>query len=91
MAKKTVYRRKYNYYDETGKRRCKTFSAPTKMALKALISIVSQAGSELVGCGIVIEKAYQPGGELIRSQGVRVESLARVKSMSVKNGIEFCE
>ena len=60
-------------------------------ALKALISIVSQAGSELVGCGIVIEKAYQPGGELIRSQGVRVESLARVKSMSVKNGIEFCE
>ena len=60
-------------------------------ALKALISIVSQAGAELVGCGIVIEKAYQPGGDLIRSQGIRVESLARIKSMSVENGIEFCE
>lgn len=59
-------------------------------ALKALISIVSQAGCELVGCGIVIEKAYQPGGELIRSQGIRVESLARIKSMSMENGIEFC-
>ena len=60
-------------------------------ALNALINIVSQAGSELVGCGIVIEKAYQPGGELIRSKGIRVESLARIKSMSVENGIEFCE
>lgn len=37
MAKKVVYRKKYNYYDETGKRRCKTFSAPTKAAVKALI------------------------------------------------------
>lgn len=36
MAKK-VYRKKYNYYDETGKRRCKTFSAPTKAVLNALI------------------------------------------------------
>lgn len=36
MAKK-VYRKKYNYYDETGKRRCKTFSAPTKAILKVLI------------------------------------------------------
>ena len=44
----------------------------------------------LVGAGIVIEKAYQDGGELIRSQGIRVESLARIKSMSVENGIEFC-
>ena len=29
-------------------------------------------------------------GELIRSRGVRVESRARIKSMSVENGIEFC-
>lgn len=59
-------------------------------ALKALLSVVSQAGCELVGCGIVIEKAYQPGGEMIRSQGVRVESLARIAAMSVEDGIEFC-
>ena len=35
MAK--VYRQKYNYYDEHGRRRGKTFSAPTKAALRALI------------------------------------------------------
>ena len=60
-------------------------------ALKALISVVQQAGSQLVGCGIVIEKAYQPGGEVLRGQGVRIESLVRIKSMSVENGIEFCQ
>jgi xanthine phosphoribosyltransferase len=43
-----------------------------------------------VGAGICIEKAFQPGGELIRSMGVRVESLARVKSLSEENGVEFC-
>ena len=59
-------------------------------ALAALVSIVEDAGATVVGAGIVIEKAYQNGGELIRSQGIRVESLARIKSMSVENGIEFC-
>ena len=44
----------------------------------------------LVGCGICIEKAFQPGGDMLRSKGIRVESLARVKSMSAENGIEFC-
>ena len=60
-------------------------------ALKALISVAQQAGCELVGCGAVIEKAYQPGGDMIRSKGIRVESLVRIKSMSVENGIEFCQ
>ena len=59
-------------------------------ALTGLIDLVKQAGATLVGCGIAVEKAFQPGGDLIRSQGIRVESLARVKSMSVENGIEFC-
>ena len=59
-------------------------------ALAALVSIVEDAGATVVGAGIVIEKAYQDGGELIRSHGIRVESLARIKSMSVENGIEFC-
>ena len=58
-------------------------------ALKGLISLVEQAGATLVGAGIAVEKAFQPGGELIRSMGVRVESLARVKSMSTE-GVEFC-
>lgn len=58
-------------------------------ALNGLISLVNDAGAELVGCGIVIEKAFQPGGELIRSRGIRVESLARIESMSVEKGIKF--
>jgi len=40
------------------------------------------------GAGIIIEKAYQQGGDLIRGMGVRVESLARIKSME-NNQIEF--
>ena len=44
----------------------------------------------VVGAGLAIEKAFQPGGELIRSEGVRVESLARIKSMTDDGQIEFC-
>ncbi|HIT25193.1 MAG TPA: xanthine phosphoribosyltransferase [Candidatus Enterenecus avicola] len=58
-------------------------------ALQGLIKLVRDSGATLVGAGIAVEKAFQPGGELIRSMGVRVESLARIKSMSSK-GIEFC-
>ena len=61
-------------------------------ALQGLINLVRDAGATLVGAGICVEKAFQPGGDLIRSMGVRVESLARVKSMvEAANTIEFCE
>ena len=59
-------------------------------ALRGLISVVDQSGATVVGAGICIEKACQPGGDLIRGMGVRVESLARIKSLSVENGVEFC-
>ena len=59
-------------------------------ALTGLIELCSQAGAEVVGAGICIEKAFQPGGDKIRSRGVRVESLARIKSMGVEDSIEFC-
>jgi len=59
-------------------------------ALEGLAQLVKDAGAELVGGGIVIEKAFQPGGDLIRGMGVRVESLARIKAMSVEGGVEFC-
>ena len=58
-------------------------------ALRALINIVEMAGATVVGAGIAIEKAYQPGGQQIRDLGYRVESLARVKSMA-DGKIEFC-
>ena len=60
-------------------------------AMNALIDIVHQAGAEVVGAGIVIEKAFQPGGERIRGQGIRVESLARIASMSEETGVVFCD
>ena len=59
-------------------------------ALQGLINLVRDAGATLVGAGIAVEKAFQPGGDLIRGMGVRVESLARIKSMSVEDGVEFC-
>ncbi len=62
----------------------------TGNALVGLIDIVEQAGATVVGCGIVIEKAYQDGGRLLREKGYRVESLARIASMSAEDGITFC-
>ncbi len=59
-------------------------------ALLGLIGLIENAGAKTVGAGIVIEKAYQNGGKIVRDMGIRVESLARIKSMSVENGIEFC-
>ena len=50
-------------------------------ALDGLMDLVAQAGARLVGAGIVVEKAFQPGGDRIRAKGVRVESLARVIAM----------
>ncbi len=60
-------------------------------ALQGLIKLVRDSGAELVGAGIAVEKAFQPGGDLIRSMGVRVESLARVQSMDPEKGIEFVD
>ena len=60
-------------------------------ALMGLITLVKEAGAVLVGAGICVEKAFQPGGQRIRDMGIRVESLARIKSMSEESGIEFCE
>ncbi len=59
-------------------------------ALSGLLDLAMLAGAAVVGAGIAIEKAWQPGGELIRSRGIRVESLARIRSMSEEKGVEFC-
>lgn len=59
-------------------------------ALRALRDIVLQAGAIPVGAGIVIEKAFQPGGDALRKEGLRIESLARISAMSEENGVEFC-
>ena len=55
-------------------------------ALKGLISRVKESGAELVGCGTVIEKGYQHGGDKLRAEGIRVESLAIIESMDADKG-----
>ena len=61
-------------------------------ALEGRADLVTQAGAELVGAGVVIEKGFQPGGDIIRSQGIRLESLAIVDEMDEKTGeIRFRE
>ena len=59
-------------------------------ALAGLIELVKAAGAEVVGAGIAIEKAFQPGGDELRAQGIRIESLARVSHMGDDGSIEFC-
>lgn len=51
-------------------------------ALSGLISLTEQSGATLVGCGVAIEKAFQGGGDKLRAKGIRVESLAKILSMS---------
>lgn len=58
-------------------------------ALIGLMELVQQSGAELIGAGIVIEKGFQRGGEIIREKGIKLESLAIIDSMDVKNGIVF--
>jgi xanthine phosphoribosyltransferase len=55
-------------------------------ALEGLAAIVKDSGAELVGAGIVIEKGFQPGGDRLRAEGVKVESLAIVESMDETTG-----
>ena len=51
-------------------------------ALLGLIELVKEAGASIEGAGIVIEKGFQKGGDKVREQGIRVESLAIVDSMT---------
>ena len=50
-------------------------------AAKGIMDLVKQAGAELVGMGFIIEKAFQHGGDELRSQGIHVESLAIIESL----------
>lgn len=50
-------------------------------AAAGLVDIVKQAGAEVVGVGIVIEKGFQEGRKLIEDKGIRLESLAIIESM----------
>lgn len=56
-------------------------------AAHALIDIVRQAGCQLVGVGVAVEKGFQQGGQRLREEGVNLVSLAIVTG--IENG-EIC-
>lgn len=59
-------------------------------ALEGLMDIIKQAGAQTVGIAVAIEKGFQKGGDKLRAQGIRVESLAIIDSMD-SNRIVFRE
>ena len=54
----------------------------TGAALVGLRSLCEQAGATVVGAGVAIEKVFQGGGNALRAEGLRIESLARIAEMS---------
>lgn len=54
-------------------------------AIRGLIDLVSQAGGTVVGCTTAIEKGFQGGGDQLRKEGLKVESLAIVDEMTDKS------
>ncbi len=59
-------------------------------ALRGVIDIVHQAGAELVGVGVAVEKGFQPGGQKLRDAGYKLHSLAVIEKAD-ENGIVFRE
>lgn len=55
-------------------------------AMGALIDIVHQAGAEVVGLGVAVEKGQQNGGKNLRAKGYQVESVAIIDSMDYETG-----
>ncbi|GAA4999361.1 xanthine phosphoribosyltransferase [Acinetobacter puyangensis] len=51
-------------------------------AALALVDLISQANATVCGIGIVIEKSFQTGRKLLDEKGFKVESLARVASLT---------
>ena len=58
-------------------------------ALKVLINLAETGGAKVVGAGVVIEKCNQKGGKDLRDMGYRVESLAKISSISSDGTIKF--
>ena len=57
-------------------------------ALHGLVDIIEQAGAQLIGMGVAVEKGFQPGGARLRSEGVNLHSLAIIEKAD-ENGIVF--
>ena len=57
-------------------------------AMRGLCDIVRDAGAELVGIGIAVEKGFQHGGDRIREAGINIQSLAIIDEAD-ENGFVF--
>ena len=51
-------------------------------AALGLIKIIEMAESNIVGMGFVIEKSFQEGRKRITGKGLKIHSLAKIKSLS---------
>lgn len=59
-------------------------------AMRGLCDIVREAGAELVGIGVAVEKGFQHGGDRLREAGIPLHSLAIIESAD-ENGFVFRE
>ncbi|MDE7245561.1 MAG: xanthine phosphoribosyltransferase [Oscillospiraceae bacterium] len=59
-------------------------------AVRGLCDLVSQAGAELIGIGIAVEKGFQGGGDRLRKMGLNYHALAVIEKAD-ENGIVFRE
>ena len=57
-------------------------------ALRGLFELVQQAGAEVIGVGVAVEKGFQPGGARLREAGVNLQSLAIIEKAD-ENGFVF--
>ena len=57
-------------------------------AMGGLVDIVNKCGATLEGIGVAVEKGFQGGGDKLRAEGIRVESLAIIDKMS-DDSLEF--
>jgi len=59
-------------------------------ALRGIVDIADQAGADILGIGIAIEKGFQPGGQLLRDAGYNLKSLVIIDRAD-ENGFVFRE
>ena len=59
-------------------------------AMLGMIKLCNDAGAKIAGAGICIEKAFQPGGDIIRKMGIDLHSLAIIDK-DAEGKIKFIE
>lgn len=58
-------------------------------AVSGLFDIADAAKIDVVGVGIVIEKTFQKGSQIIKDRNVQLESIAKIKALTDDGQVEF--